>query len=582
MPSKRRSGCWKVLPLTLLICLASGGAGRAELEPNEEEGFPRAVVAADHPLAARAGLQMLEQGGNVVDAAVATSFALSVVRPYSSGLGGGGFMVIWNAERGEAVALDYRERAPQRAHRDLFVDARDPDLPPELISQKGMLAVGVPGTVAGLAYALEHYGKLDLATVLQPAIRLARDGYRLDDHDRETHRNLLRQFARRPAYRPRFATLYEQYLFGGQTPDAEVPVTSPQLAALELIARDGPDAFYRGPIARALVALSDDQGGLLSAEDLAAVRPVVRQPLRGSFDGAEILTMPPPSSGGVALLQILNTLAAWEAQGNRRFQTLEERDPESIQALVEAMKHAYADRAAFLADADFVDVPVDRLISPAYAAEIARQIDSGQTREPAAYGAAALGAGGTSHLSVIDARGNAVACTETINLGFGSWVVEPTYGIVLNNQMDDFTARPGEPNAFGLIQSDKNAVQPGKKPLSSMTPTIVLRDGRATHSLGASGGPRIISATLQVLLHMVRFGQSPAEAVRQPRLHHQWMPDQVLVEEPLDTTLGDLLQQFGHTVVRRSPLGVCQAVSRDATGLRGAGDPRKGGTAAGY
>lgn len=552
--------------------------------PRAAGGHEHAVVASDHELASLAGVEMLERGGNVVDAAVATGFALSVLRPESSGIGGGGFMVIWNAETGEAVALDYRERAPKKATHDMF---QRPGMSPEeqaRLSVTGHLATAVPGHVAGLCYALEHYGTLDLKTVLGPAIRYAEEGYPIDRVLRSAQLSAVAKFERQPELRERYAAFYEQYLHSGKTPEPGAIVKSPQARVLRMIAEQGADAFYRGPVAEAIVAESQRGGGLLTLEDLAEMRPVVRHPLRGRYGRLEILTMPPPSSGGIALLETLNILSAYEAaHENARLDALGPDDPLYLHLLTEAMKHAFADRAEFLGDADFVEVPVARLTSREYAAELARRIDREKTKPLSAYGRYLPPRdGGTTHFSIIDANGNAVACTETVNTGFGSYVVEPTYGILLNNEMDDFAAVPGQPNAFGLVQSEKNAVEPGKKPLSSMTPTIAIEDGRAVYVVGASGGPRIISASLQVLLGMIRFQLSPAEAVGRPRIHHQWLPDELIIEDPLWDKVHESLAARGHKLKRGSAGSACQAAFRGEEAVFGGSDPRKNGQARGY
>ncbi|MEX0717751.1 MAG: gamma-glutamyltransferase [Planctomycetaceae bacterium] len=553
-------------------------------EESRGGGYEHAVVASDHELASAAGVEMLERGGNVVDAAVATGFALSVLRPESSGIGGGGFMVIWNADAGEAIALDYRERAPKKATRDMF---RPEGLSKEehsRLSVTGHLATGVPGHVAGLCYALEHYGTLDLKTVLAPAIKYAEDGFPVDRVLRGAQAAAIARFEREPETRERYAAFHEQYLHGGKAPEVGAIVKSPQARVLRLIAEHGPDAFYKGPVAEAIVAESQRGGGLLTLDDLAAMKPVVREPLRGRYGKLAILTMPPPSSGGIALLETLNILSAYEAaHPDAKIDKLGPDDPLYLHLLTEAMKHAFADRAEFLGDADFVDVPVARLTSRAYAAELAKRIDPEKTKPLEAYGRFVPPRdGGTTHFSIVDADGNAVACTETINTGFGSYVVEPKYGILLNNEMDDFAAVPGQPNAFGLMQSEKNAVAPGKKPLSSMSPTIALEDGRAVYVVGASGGPRIISASLQVLLNMTRFGMTVEQAVHRPRIHHQWLPEVLDVEDSLWDKVHESLAARGHKLLKRSAGSACQAAHRAEAAVFGASDPRKNGKSRGY
>ena len=549
--------------------------------------YGRAAVAADHPAAAEAGAEVLRAGGNAVDAAVATSLALSAVRPYSCGLGGGGFLLFYDADGGEngagqCRALDYREVAPAAATRGMF--AADPES-----SRRGGKAVAVPGTVAGLCFAQAEWGGLPRASVFAPAVRLAREGVPLDPHDRRQRAAFVTEFEANPALKARFPTFWRLYLFSGNLPGAGEAVPSPQAAALEGIAAGGPAAFYRGPIADGIVAAVREAGGVLTAADLAAYEPRVVEPLTGTLEGGgagglTLHVMPPPSSGGVALLETLNVLAARERiAGPVPFAS-----PAGRHRLVEALKHSFADRAAYLGDPYAAaglgrPLPTDRLISPDYAAGLAAAIDPTRTFPPARYGrvAAAID-GGTSHLSVIDAAGNAVACTETINLVFGSLVVSGD-GVILNDEMDDFAAVPGEPNAFGLIQSEANAVGPGRVPLSSMSPTIGVRDGKAVLAAGASGGPRIITATLQAVLNRALLGMTPAAAVAAPRLHHQWVPDRVEVEPAAYEEVRRALGPLGHEVRERADLGVAQLAVRNADGtLSAAADPRKGGGAAGF
>ncbi|MFQ5732632.1 MAG: gamma-glutamyltransferase, partial [Planctomycetaceae bacterium] len=495
-------------------------------------------------------------------------------------IGGGGFMVIWNAEKREAVALDYRERAPKRATRKMFLGPKRHGGPRNAASRRGHLAVAVPGSVAGWCYAQKQYGRLPLAEVMAPALRAARDGVPVDAVMRTTQRSLRKQFADDPKLATRFAALKRLYL----TRKRADRFFSPQRKVLERIAAHGRDGFYKGPVADAIVAEMKAGGGLISQADLAAMRPVVRKPLRGEFDGMSLLTMPPPSSGGVALLQMLNTLRAYETRHpERSLKKLVHNREQTVHLLTEIMKHAFADRAAYLGDADFVNVPVRKLIGRQYAKTLSQRIDGDRTHPPKYYGRfQPVDDAGTSHFCVLDAKGNAVSCTETINTAYGSLVVEPKYGIVLNNEMDDFAAVPGKPNAFGLIQSAANAVAPRKKPLSSMTPTILVKDGRAVYVVGASGGPRIISSVLQVLLNMSRYAMPPADAVSRPRFHHQWLPNVLYAEKGLYEKLRTPLAKRGHTVTLRNNLSATQAAMRSKDGLRAAGDPRKHGRAAGY
>ncbi len=545
--------------------------------------YEQAVVAADHPLASAAGIVILKAGGNVVDAAVASSFALSVLRPASCGLGGGGFMVIWDAEQQKSVVIDYRERAPAAATPDMYAKLPGNDEQRKLASRQGPLAVAVPGTVAGLCYAVKEYGKLDLKTVMQPAILMAKRGVRINDHMRTIQSSMLERIKKGSLDPNQFSALIDEYLNHGKPWKDQDRFFSPQLKALELIAENGRAGFYEGP--DALVAVCGKQnGGLLTHQDLIETQPIIRKPLTTTFNGYTILTMPPPSSGGIAIVESFNMIHALENPlMNQSFTKLDYHSPQQIHLLTEVMKHAFADRAEYLGDMDFVPVPVERLTEQKYASQLASRIDAKKTKSLKDYGRYLPPQdGGTSHLSVLDAAGNAVACTETINLTFGSYVVVPEYGIVMNNEMDDFAAISGKPNAFGLIQSQANEIEPGKKPLSSMSPTIAVKDGKAVFSAGASGGPRIISSTLQVLLNMIVFGMHPEQAVEAPRIHHQWMPDELLLEKDLFKQVGDKLQQFGHATKKSSSLAATQAVSRQPDGLRGHSDSRKHGVAAGY
>lgn len=562
----------------------------ASLPAQQEAVFQRSVVAADHPAASEAGASIMRQGGNAVDAAVATSFALAVVRPASCGVGGGGFMLIWNAEKQTAVSLDYRERAPAAATRDMYLkpaagvggNATATESEGEPGSVRGALAAGIPGTVAGLCHAAETYGSLPLNKLLEPAIRLCREGVEIDEHDLDVQRSTLQTLRKYPGYETRFALLLSQYLNHGKPWKKGDRFFSPLLPALELIAAHGADGFYAGEVAEAIQELMRADGGIITAQDLQSRVPAEREVLQAKFHGDTVLTMPPPSSGGLALIQTLQSLEHWEQLSSTSLKKLNHNSADYVHVVSEALKHAFADRAEFLGDTDFVDVPLKRLLSDSYARQTAARIDRSRTLPAEAYGRFFAGSdGGTSHFSVIDSVGNAVACTETINLTFGSFSVVPRYGIILNNQMDDFSARPGEPNAFGLMQSEANAVQPGKKPLSSMTPTIVVRDGKAVFSCGASGGPRIITATLQVLLNFELFEMTPRQAVSAARFHHQWYPHELLLERTLASELTGPLSGLGHQIRRSSSLAASQAVARTAVGLNGGSDPRKHGSPAG-
>lgn len=576
----RRRVFTRLPPLLLLAAAVLGAIGTVRAD---EPVYAHGAVAADHPLASRAGVEILKQGGNVVDAAVATGFALSVVRPASCGIGGGGFMVIWDAAKRRAVTIDYRERAPAAATRDMYIDPADPKKTRGDASRHGPLAIAVPCHVAGLCHALAKYGTLDLKTVLAPAIRLCEEGFVVDPHDRETQKEMLDDFRKRPEFRERYAVLYRLYLNSGREWGADERFHSPLGPVLKRIAANGPDGFYRGPVAEAIVTEMRRTGGLITLDDLASMKPTEREPLIARFPATlgdyELFTMPPPSSGGVALLETLGILE----ERQRRDGKAPAAGSPRVHVLVEAFKHAFADRATFLGDADYAEVPVARLVSEKHAAALAARIDPARTLPKEQYGRfAGPDDAGTSHFSIIDAAGNAVACTETVNTGYGSLVVEPQFGIVLNNEMDDFTAHPELPNAFGLRQSPANAVAPGKRPLSSMTPTILVRDGKAAFVAGASGGPRIITATTQVLLYMTRDGMTPEQAVRAPRVHHQWLPERLDLESGFDPEVAKQLTALGHIIRPIEESAVVQAVSRGPDGLRAFSDPRKNGRADGH
>jgi gamma-glutamyltranspeptidase/glutathione hydrolase len=587
-----------LLRAALTACVFGGCVDRGRAPGPDAPAPPAAwtggVVAADHPLASEAGAKILRAGGNAVDAAVASSLALSVVRPYSCGIGGGGFMVVRLAddpttpEPGDPleVAIDYRERAPMAMTPGHFEDL------PEDASRFSGSAVAVPGTVAGLLHALERYGTMDRRAVLAPAIRLARDGFALD-HSAVDAADELAAFLDAGDETPRGAAFLRARLAGGGAASVGDTLRLPEQArALELIAERGRDGFYAGEVAAALVRAVRDAGGVMTLDDLARFQPTEGPPMVGEAFGRRWVCMPLPSSGGVTMLQILSIL---EQRGDL-WRGVDRRDPAYLHALVESMKHAFADRAALLGDPEFVDVPVDRMLDPARLRAAASRIDPARTFAPPRYGVASPPPtdGGTSHVSVVDRWGNAVACTETINLVYGSRVAVPAFGFVLNNEMDDFLTRRGEANAFALVQDERNLPAPWKRPLSSMSPTIVVdAGGRVEAVAGASGGPRIITGTLQALLNTLVWGLDAREAVGAPRVHHQWRPDAVYVETVvwpgqagwplLDAAARAALEARGHAFASRREVGVVQLVrrARGGEGWEAASDPRKGGAPAG-
>ncbi len=537
--------------------------------------YAQGVVAADHAIASDAGAQMLALGGNAVDAAVATSFTLSVVRPYSCGIGGGGFMLIHlpdDPTHGYVhTAINYREQA--------FVD---PDYYERTgkSSTVGGAAVAIPGSVAGLLHALESFGTLDRATVLAPAIAAAREGFIVDEHYMIMIEPLLEDFRNDPSMTTRFPLLWTHFLREGQVRKGDRITNPMQALALERIATHGLDGFYDGPVADAIISAIAASEGDMTRAQLASYTLEERTPLVREINGNTFVAMPPPSSGGITMLQILMILDALSYPFDQPAMSIEK-----AQMLAEASKHAFADRSRYLADPNFIEIPIDDLLDLSIIHERA-QLITDKIHPPAFYGTPNLipHDGGTSHASIVDPFGGAVAMTETINLTFGSLVGVDEYGFFLNNEMDDFTTRRGQPNAFGLVQSDRNLPEPGKRPLSSMSPTIVINnDGQVLAVAGASGGPRIISGTMQALLNALG-GMDAYPAVASPRLHHQWLPDALYAEPGLMPMLSRRAAQGDWNEVRvRRDIGNVQLIKRDPNGRgwQSASDPRKGGTPSG-
>lgn len=527
------------------------------------------MVVSQHYLATEVGRDILAAGGNAVDAAVAVGFALAVVLPRAGNLGGGGFMLIHLAEQDKTIALDYREMAPEAAHRDVFLDASG-----AVDKQKSRFshaAAGVPGTVAGLVHAQREYGTLPLRKVMAPAIALASIGFEVSD-------DLAEKLATSKHLRKNPETLRVYYANDGAALAGGATLRQKDLAwSLKRIARKGASAFYEGAIAEKIVAEMEANDGLITAKDLANYKVVERQPVLGSYRGLSVASMPPPSSGGIHLLQILNTLEAfdirsWGANSSK-----------SLHHMTEAMKWAYADRSKHLGDPDFHPVPVAALIDKTYGRELATRIDaqqatpSSEIKPTPAFFDESLD---TTHYSIIDQDGNAVSNTYTLNFSFGSGITVPGTGILLNNEMDDFSAKPGVPNAYGLIGGEANAVGPGKRPLSSMTPTMVFKDAKPYLVTGSPGGSRIITTVLQNILNVVDHQMNVAEAVHQPRMHHQWQPDMLFLEPGFNNDTRALLQGLGHTVKGSRTMGSVNAVLWDGEYFYGAADPRKPDAAA--
>jgi gamma-glutamyltranspeptidase / glutathione hydrolase len=536
------------------------------------EGERGIVVSAQHE-ASEAGLRILQAGGNAIDAAVAVGYALAVVDPCCGNIGGGGFMLVHTADGHDSV-INFRETAPQAATADMFLDGSGN--PVRERSLYGYLAAGVPGTVMGLDRALSQYGRLGRATVIAPAIALARDGFVLGEADAA----IIAARAARLAKDPEAARLFLRpdgtpYHAGDRLVQSDLGTT------LTLIAERGPDAFYRGQIAAAVAAASAAQGGMLTTEDFAAYSVTEMPPVGCAYRGYTIRSAPPPSAGGPILCEMLNVLSGWEiaASGAASAQT--------IHLMAETMRHAYVDRNARLGDPAFVSNPLGSLLSSEHASAIRAAIDLEK-----ATASAALGPGTpphehaeTTHYSVADGEGNAVSVTYTLNGNFGAAVVAPGTGFLLNNEMDDFAVKPGAPNLFGLVQGAANAITPGKRPLSSMTPTIVEKDGRPVLVLGSPGGPRITTAVLETLTNIVDFGMPPDQAVAMPRFHHQWLPDNLFYERGgLSPTVLAALAERGYTLTEQPQWGAVELIAiGPGRHLFGVNDPRRpAGAAAGY
>jgi len=576
------------------------GQAAAELRdrPHDAQGWPsqavrtsHGMIATDEELGSEAGVEILKRGGNAVDAAVAVAFALAVVEPAAGNIGGGGFMLIRLAS-GKTTFFDYREVAPGNATRDMYI-GKDGKLDEEA-SVIGYRSVAVPGTVAGLTLALKSYGSMKLADVMAPAIHLAQNGFPIS-------KRLAHEFEEEGSSLQRFAVSRRIFLNDGKMFQPGDTLRQPELAAtLKRIARNGAAEFYGGETAHTLVDDMSRLGGLITLDDLAKYQPKVREVLRAKFDSNghawEVLTSPPPSSGGVAIIEAMNMLQRVPLKGWD--------DVDSVHMVAEVMRRVFADRAAYLADPDYANVPVAGLTDPCYANEVFATVDPQHASSskiikagnPHTCGVAAsnatfpetlvsLGEGPhTTHFSVVDAAGNAVASTYTLNDSYGSHATSSA-GFLLNDEMDDFTTQPGVPNAlFGLVQSAANAIAPGHRPLSSMTPTILLRDGKLSFVTGSPGGPTIISATLLSILNWMRLGMEPQAAINAPRFHHQWLPDRILMEGAFPESLESALNARGHATHRIGHMGLVNAVAIDpATGDRlGAADPRHDGAAVGY
>lgn len=570
-----------ILQLVALTVLAARYGYADGLRPTHAQ---KAMVASVHPEASKVGVEIMRKGGNAVDAAVATGFALAVVHPAAGNIGGGGFMLVRMAS-GEVHFLDYREKAPKAASRNMYLDAQGNVIPNA--SLVGYKSIGVPGSVAGLVYAQRHWGKLPLRTVMEPAIALARDGVHLTWEEAQSmHQKELALF---PDSKRIFQRDGNYYQPGDVFRQPELARTLERIAAK-------PDDFYKGAMAQELAEDMQRGGGLITAQDLADYEVKERQPIKGTYRGYEIISAPPPSSGGVTMMEALNILEAYDLG------RMGSRSADSIHVTVEAFRRAFFDRAEFLGDPDFSRLPVAQLIDKNYAKawreslDMTKASDSKELRRPSGFGELDRQAAShapysgpeksnTTHYSVVDPEGNAVAVTTTLNDSFGSRVTSGKLGFVLNDEMDDFTSKPGVPNGYGLIQGEANAIAPGKRPLSAMTPTIVTKDGKLFLVLGSPGGPRIITTVANILMGVVDYGLDIQQAVNAPRFHHQWEPDVISMEKVgISPDTIKLLQARGHQVREEGYWsdGECIAVDPKTGELLGASDGRNGGKAVGF
>lgn len=535
-----------VIGLLALLCLTPAPQSQAASRPpvTSETG----MVVTSQRLAADVGAEILRGGGNAVDAAVAVGYALAVVNPCCGNIGGGGFATLHLSD-GRDVFLNFRERAPLAATETMYLDAKGEVI--EGLSLKGYKAVAVPGTVLGLDTLLARYGTMTRSTVMAPAIRLAAEGFVLDQGDAD----ILARASDDIAEQPNAAAIF---LKQGKPLAAGDRLIQKDLAAsLGAIASAGPDAFYKGPIAAKIVAASTANGGILSLEDFAAYTVIEEPPVRCSYRDYLIVSAPPPSSGGTTICQIMNILEGYPMKD------FGWHSARSIHVMAEAMRHAFVDRNFRLGDPAFVANPLDRLLSEGYAAEIRQSIDMARAARSSDVqpGTPPHGGTQTTHFSIVDAQGNAAAVTYTINALFGARVIAGDTGFFLNDEMDDFTIKPGTPNLFGLVQGKANAIAPGKRPLSSMSPTIVTRGGKPFLVLGSPGGSRIITIAVQVLLNVIEHGMTIQEAVNAPRIHHQWLPDQITVEPfALSPDTQALLEAMGHKIVIQSEWGAAEAI----------------------
>ncbi len=533
-----------------------------------------AMVVTGESTAASIGLDILKKGGNAVDAAVTVGFVMAVTLPQAGNIGGGGFMLVYSAKTGEVVAIDYRERAPALASRDIFLD-KDGN-PDNGLSRFSHISAGVPGTVAGLAMALSKYGTISLSEALKPAIKIAEEGLKVTPAFSNAIKSQASRLKEHPSSRALFFKADGSFYEPG-----DIFIQKELSETLKMVAEEGIHAFYEGKIADLIVAEMESNGGLITREDLKNYEPVVREAVKGTYRGYDIYSMSPPSSGGIHIVQILNILEAYDMA------SLGHNSAASIHYMTEAMKRAYADRSRYLGDPDFVNVPVEGLIDKEYAAKLRSGISSkaaSDSKEISPGRPPGYESSETTHFSVADSEGNAVSNTYTINFSFGSGIAVKGAGFLLNNEMDDFSAKPGVPNAYGLIGGAANAIEPKKRMLSSMSPTIVLKEDKPFIITGSPGGSRIITTTLQVIMNVIDYGMNIQEAVNAPRVHHQWLPGELRVEEGLSADTIKILTGMGHNVRVKDTMGAASSILVDTKGgiIHGAADPRRSGVAVGY
>lgn len=522
------------------------------------------MVASQEAIASDVGLKILKEGGNAVDAAVAVGFALAVTLPRAGNIGGGGFMMIYDAKQGKTVALDYREKAPSSASRDMYLDKAGNAVSD--LSRYHGLAVGVPGTVAGLLKALEDHGTMSRGQVMAPAIALAENGIEVTAGLTESLEALSDRLQKWPSTKKIF------FKPDGSIYQPGERLKQPELArSLKLIAAQGADGFYKGEIARKLVKAVNEAGGSMSLQDLANYQAIAREPVKGNYRGYDIVSMPPPSSGGIHIVQILNILEGYPLSdyGQNSAQT--------IHLMAEAMQLAYADRAEYLGDSDFIDVPVSGLTAQPYADKLRTLINPNKATPAATVKAnnpLPYESDQTTHFSIVDKDGNAVANTYTLNFSYGTGLVAEGTGILLNNEMDDFSAKPGVPNGYGLLGGEANAVAAEKRPLSSMSPTLVFKDNKPYIVTGSPGGSRIITTVTQVISNVIDHGMNIAEATHAPRIHDQWLPDEIRIEKALNIDTIKKLESMGHKVSPQEAMGSTQSIMITPSGIYGASDPR--------